>query len=96
MIDNDGRFTYSNIIKLSNQLINQSTIYPNPITTIATLEIADRKLLQTYATLSDANGRTIRTIFIKNNIEIINMSGLPSGLYTMKLANGETQKLIKE
>lgn len=96
MIDIDGRFTYSNIVKLDNKLTNQSSIYPNPITTTATLEVGDRKLLNTYATILDVNGRTLKTILIKDNFEIINMSGLPSGLYVLRLANGETQKLIKQ
>jgi Secretion system C-terminal sorting domain/CUB domain len=95
MIDNDDRFTFSNIIKLTNKLINQSTIYPNPIKDKATLEIGDRKLLNKQANIIDANGRTIKTFTIKNNFEIVDMSGLPSGLYILKMANGETQKIIK-
>jgi trimeric autotransporter adhesin len=96
MIDVDGRFTYSNIIKLSNQPINQSTIFPNPNKTTATLEIGDKKLLNTQATIVDANGRIVRTIFIKNNFEIVDMNGLPSGLYMLKMSNGEIQKIIKQ
>ena len=96
MIDNGGRFTYSNIIKISNQQINQSTIYPNPIKDKATLQIGDRKLINTYATITDANGRKIKTILIKNDFEIVSMSGYSSGLYILRMANGETLKLIKE
>ncbi len=96
MIDVDGRFTYSNIIKLTNQLINQSTVYPNPITTTATLQIGDRKLLNTQANIIDANGRIIKTFLIKNNFEIVDMSGLPSGLYILKMANGGIEKIMKQ
>ena len=95
MIDVDGRFTYSNIIKLTNQLSNQSTVYPNPVTDNATLQIGDRKLLNTRANMIDANGRIIKTILIKNSFEIIDMSGLPSGLYMLKMANGSSLKIIK-
>ena len=95
MIDVDGRFTYSNIIKLTNQLIDQSTVYPNPVTDKATLQIGDRKLLKTEANMIDSNGRIIKTILIKNIFEIIDMGGLPSGLYLLKMANGSSLKIIK-
>jgi sugar lactone lactonase YvrE len=96
MIDVDGRFTYSNIIKLSTLNLQLSTLYPNPVKDIATLQIGDRTLLNTQANIIDVNGRTIKTILIKNNFEILDMSGLPSGLYILKLSNGETQKIIKQ
>lgn len=96
MIEVDGRFTYSNIIKLTDQLKNQTTVYPNPVTNKATLQIGDKKLLNTQANMIDANGRIIKTILIKNSYEIIDMSGLASGFYTLKMANGSSVKIIKE
>ncbi len=98
MIDNDGRFTYSNIIKLSLNPPSggRGAVYPNPITTTATLEIGDRKLLNTQASIIDANGKNIKTIFIQNNFEIIDVSTLGAGVYILKLANGETLKMIKK
>jgi trimeric autotransporter adhesin len=96
MIDNDGRFTNSNIIKLSTFNLQLSTLYPNPIKDKATLYISDRSLLNTQATIVDANGRIIRAFNIKNNFEIVDMSVLPSGLYVLKLSNGEIVKMIKQ
>jgi Secretion system C-terminal sorting domain len=96
MIDNDGRFTYSNIIKLSSFNPQHSTLYPNPIKNKATLEIGDRKLLNTQANIIDVNGRTIKVFTIKTNFEIVDMSDLPAGFYMLKMANGEIQKIIKQ
>jgi Secretion system C-terminal sorting domain/Calx-beta domain len=96
MIDVDGRFTNSNIIKLSTYNIQHSTLYPNPIKDKATLEIGDRKLLNTQANIIDANGRIIKLILIKNNFEIVDMNGMASGLYVLKLSNGEMVKMIKQ
>lgn len=96
MIDNDGRFTYSNIIKLTNKPINQSTIFPNPIATTATLELGDRKLLNTVANIIDANGKIVKSILIKNIFEKLSMGDLPAGIYILRLKNGEVIKLIKE
>jgi YVTN family beta-propeller protein len=95
MMDVDGSYKHSNVIKFTDQLRNQTIVYPNPVTNKATLEIGDRKLLNTQAKMIDANGRIIKTILIKNSFEIIDMSGLPNGLYTLKMANGSSLKIIK-
>jgi Secretion system C-terminal sorting domain len=95
-IDVDSRFSYSSIIKLSNNQIGSLSIYPNPVTDKATLQFSDNKLLNTTAKLTDMNGRQVSTIAIKNNFEIIDMSKLPTGIYMLKLADGTVQKIIKE
>lgn len=96
MTDNDGRFTYSNIIKLTNQPVNYLTIYPNPVKDKTTLQISDKKLFGTTVKIMDANGRMVKRFSINNNFEIVDMSGLPPGLYMLQLSNGVTQKLVKE
>jgi hypothetical protein len=96
MIDNDGRFTYSNIIVLSNQSTTTVSVYPNPVANKATLQFSDNKLLNTTAKLTDMNGRQVSTIAIKNNFEIIDMGKLPAGIYMLQLADGMVQKIVKE
>jgi trimeric autotransporter adhesin len=95
MIDVDGKFTYSNIIKLSTLNLQHSTLYPNPIKDKATLQIGDRTLLNTQANLFDTNGKIVKTISIKNNFEILDVSVLSSGLYMLKMSNGESVKIVK-
>jgi hypothetical protein len=96
MIDKDGRFTYSNIIVLSNQSNTTVSIYPNPVTDKATLQFSDNKLLNSTAKLTDMSGRLVNTIAIKNNFEIVDMGKLPSGIYMLQLADGSVQKIVKE
>jgi hypothetical protein len=95
IIDNDGKFTNSNIVKLTNLDFQVSTIYPNPTKDNATLQISNRGLLNTEAKILDANGRMIKTFAIKNTFEKVNMIDLPSGLYLLKLSNGEIIKIFK-
>jgi Secretion system C-terminal sorting domain len=95
MIENDGKFSYSSIIKLSNHSGSTLSIYPNLVRDKATLQV-NNTLLNTTATLVDATGATIKTMVIKNSVEILDMSGMPGGLYMLKMANGETKKLIKQ
>jgi Secretion system C-terminal sorting domain len=96
MLDNDGRFTYSNIIVLTNQSNTTVTVYPNPVTDKTTLQFSDNKLLNSSAKLTDMSGRLVSTILIKNNFEIIEMGRLPSGIYMLQLADGTVQKIVKE
>ena len=95
-IDRDGTFKYSNIIIISNKQNIATSIYPNPVKDKATLQTNDRALLNTQATLIDVNGRAIKKINIKNVFEIMDLSNLPNGVYVLRLANGTTQKIIKE
>ena len=95
-IDKDGSIHYSNVIKITNKQNNATTVYPNPVKDKATLQINDRTLLNTQATLINADGKIIKTIYIKNAFEVMNLGSLPSGFYILKLANGTTQKIIKE
>jgi Secretion system C-terminal sorting domain len=96
MVDNDGKFTYSNIIVLSNQNTTTVSVYPNPVTDKATLQFSDNKLLNTTAKLTDMSGRLVSTIAIKNNFETIDMGKLPAGIYMLQLADGTVQKILKE
>jgi Repeat of unknown function (DUF5650)/Secretion system C-terminal sorting domain len=96
MIDNDGRFTYSNIIVLNKDAVTGVTVYPNPIKNTATLYVSDRKLLGTAATITDVNGRAVQQLALRNHFETIDMAALPPGIYLLRLADGQTQKLVKE
>ena len=96
MVDNDGKFTYSNIIRLTNQTISQLAVYPNPVKDFITVQANDRNVIGTTAKIIDMSGKTIKTFLISNNFEIVDMSGLSAGLYLLQTANGNTQKLIKK
>jgi hypothetical protein len=96
MLDTDGRFTYSNIIRFTNRPIGQLSVYPNPVAGKTTVQISDEKLMGTAAKIIDAAGKTVQTFIIKNNFEMLDMSLLPAGIYFLQTANGGNQKLIKE
>ena len=94
-IDNDGRFGYSNIIMLTNQPINQSTIYPNPAKEFTTLQ-TNNSLLNSKATLTEINGKIWQTINIAQAFTNINLSGYTSGIYLLRTQSGEVIKIIKQ
>ena len=96
MIDIDGKFSYSNIIKLSSHAQSQLLLYPNPVQHSVTLQIGDKQLLGTVAKVADATGKTVQLFTISSTVQVINMNALPAGVYFIQTSNGDTQKLIKE
>ena len=92
-IDRNGRSSYSSIIKLSNQLKNNLSIYPNPSKDIVTISGAT---VGSNATITDISGKLIWQTLIKQNTFTIDMSKYSSGVYIFKTDNGETKKIIKE
>lgn len=67
MVDNDGKFTYSNIIPLNiGRKINVMTMYPNPVHDVAKVTVISEKKESIYYSVIDQYGRTIA----KSNINI--------------------------
>jgi Secretion system C-terminal sorting domain len=95
MIDNNGYFTYSTIVRLSNEADNQINIYPNPVQSKTTLQISN-KWIGTTARLIDMQGKLISSIVLTNNFTVIDMAKFASGVYMLQLKDDATQKIIKE
>jgi Secretion system C-terminal sorting domain/SdrD B-like domain len=96
IIDLDGQSTYSDIVTLNNLSKEQNSISPNPLQSIATLQIGNKNLLHTQAKILNANGQYIKTISIQNSIEQLDLSTLNAGLYMIELSNGEILKFMKQ
>ncbi|UZO80133.1 PKD domain-containing protein [Aquimarina sp. ERC-38] len=77
------------------------TMYPNPAIANVVIENSE-DLIDSRLTLTDLSGKTLRSMLIDTSTRQINMnvSGLPSGLYLIKIANrsgaNRTLKLIVE
>jgi len=97
IIDADGRFTYSNIIRISGTGNNKIILYPNPVVKNTTLDVgSNNALIGTQAQLTDAGGRLLRLFTISNNQEQLDMAGFATGLYFLKLNDGKVIKIFKQ
>ena len=98
MVDNDGKFSYSPIVRLNGNslLVLPSLLYPTPAKYMVMLTIGDNKLLGTRAILTDINGRQLQQITIAATAQPVLLANYASGVYLLRLANGETLKIIKE
>ncbi len=96
IIDNDDKFKYSAVIRLSNKQQNGISIYPNPVKDIFTLQITDNNLLHTIAVLIDVSGKLIKSIIINNLFQTVDISTIAKGIYLLKFEDGSVNKIIKE
>lgn len=97
-IDINGKFTYSNIVRL-NYTAKQNVptiVYPNPTPGSVTLLCGDKSLVGTFAVLYDINGRVLENIKIAANTQEVNLDKYTNGTYLIKLSNNEVLKIIKQ
>ena len=99
MTDQDGRFTYSNIIRISNIAGNASTfitVYPNPVKDGTTITINSNAPAGSKAWFTDMSGRILKEVIINHAFQMADISQFPAGMYLLRLANGTMQKIVKE
>jgi uncharacterized repeat protein (TIGR03803 family) len=93
--DNDGKFTYSQIVVLNVSKNKDFIVYPNPASETVTLTFSNSILLHSTASLIDMQGREVKKFIINNYQVKIDISNLPTGMYVIKLADGTVGKLFK-
>lgn len=93
MIDTDGKFTYSNIIRTRlNHAGARLHVYPNPSHNLSIVE--HPSLVKGIIIISDITGKVVRTINIQPNTQqtMLDMKALIGGIYTITLIS-EDEKL---
>ncbi|MCZ2223254.1 MAG: T9SS type A sorting domain-containing protein [Chitinophagales bacterium] len=101
-VDKDGKFVYSNIIRIEITTPNELLIYPNPATTdkikIRYNAVSNAKY---NAVIINANGQIVRqkNLFEMMNEQDIYIGNLANGIYTIRLiddkGNTSTTTFIK-
>ncbi|AXY75043.1 T9SS C-terminal target domain-containing protein [Paraflavitalea soli] len=94
--DINGRTTYSKSLLLRSDRQGWVTLYPNPVKNAAVLNVTDKELLNTTAHLYDGTGREVQRIQITQSVTTIHMDQYNAGVYTLKLRNGQTIRILKE
>jgi hypothetical protein len=104
VIDKDGKFTYSQIVKVKKATkIFDAEVYPTLVSDIVTLSISSKTKVDVTISLLDLNGKCItqKNINIHEgvNSNTFNLSHLTKGIYILKMnAGGEqvVQKIVKQ
>ncbi len=95
-IDVDGRFTFSNIIKLSKQASAAVTVYPNPVSDVLTISrLQQNGTLRIYNT----DGKLLQQQTVSAQTMTIDMSKYAKGMYLLQYKTEEevvNRKIIKQ
>ena len=96
-VDNDARFTYSQVRIITFESKNVITISPNPASNFINVYSKQSGIT---ANLLDVNGRKVASQMVTNGRAEFNISQLPKGTYfVVAVSNGvrvETKKIIKQ
>lgn len=95
MIDNDGLYSYSPIVKVDNTQTITISISPNPANDFLRIYTGDISLLNTVVKVTDAGGRLVIQTSITSLPHSLNIEKLPQGLYQLHFTNGTIIKMMK-
>jgi len=101
-IDLDERKTYSAVVRSSCGTSEQIRVWPNPVQSMATVQINSAQPNKLTLQLYDSKGRLIlikqESILQGSNVIYINMNHLPAGIYSLRAEWGtftETLSIVK-
>ncbi len=96
MVDNDGRYTYSNIIKIQTGALSSWLISPNPVRDYLTINgltgSGEIRIL-------DLTGKVLHKSNVTSQSASMNVSFLTKGIYVIQYYDGEkmqSKKMMKE
>ncbi len=91
MVDKDGSFSYSNIIKLQQQVKQKIVLYPNPARNFIQIKIG----VSCTAIIYSAAGVPVKHLTLRAGINNIGISSLSSGVYYL-VADNQNLSFIKQ
>ncbi|MCX6319445.1 MAG: T9SS type A sorting domain-containing protein [Bacteroidetes bacterium] len=102
MVDNDGKFTYSNVVLLTANCggsVYGAMVYPNPAGKGTDVNINLHGFTGSISgKLFDTQGRMVSTQQLKNGTNVLNTTRLSAGMYHLALqdaaGNAENKKIV--
>ena len=91
MIDKDGKFQYSNIVRIDTKENTESlSVFPNPTSNYITITSS----IHQQAVITNVTGQQIKKIDLIPGAQTVNVESWKPGIYVIK-TNEEAQKFIK-
>jgi len=90
MLDTDNRFTYSEIKKVQLSVASENfVVLNNPVNNdILLIDVHDKKLVNTQATIVDNMGRVVQQFILKEGRQQLNTRKLADGNYYIRTMSG--------
>jgi uncharacterized repeat protein (TIGR01451 family) len=97
MVDKDGRFTYSNIIKIAPiaELLDGLMVVKNPTKNQLQLKVITNKLNNINASLVNAQGKVVKRFVLQQGNQTIDITGIAAGVYYLQ-SNEGSKKIVVE
>jgi uncharacterized repeat protein (TIGR01451 family) len=96
MIDHTGDFSYSPLIYINREKTTAGLIVvTNPVKDFIMINTSDRTLYNTYCNIINSSGTVVKTFPVKEGTQLINVQGLPAGIYYLKTKNGSSRVLFQ-
>jgi uncharacterized repeat protein (TIGR01451 family) len=97
MVDIDGRFTYSPVVKVRMQKPGTAfAILTNPVKQKMIVEVFDESLFNSVATIVDNTGRVMYSFTIKQNRQDVDVRNLATGIYYVRTNLGSQKILVSK
>lgn len=98
MADMDGTYTHSRIVVFDGEKTGAAitAIYPNPAKDIVNLKVEGISSGMTFQLVSQSGKTLTSRSLTANGILSVDVSGIPAGVYILKVSNGKTYKLVKQ
>lgn len=97
MIDKDGTYTYSSIVRISAKTFKNAGVRlsPNPVKDVLNLTFTDKEILNTNARIVNSMGHTVISFRVSQEKMQYPLGKLAAGIYVLKLSNGDQFKFVK-
>jgi uncharacterized repeat protein (TIGR01451 family) len=96
MVDKDGSFTYSPIIKIDRRKNAAGfSILTNPVKDFIMINTTDRSLDHTTSNIINTQGAVVKSFIITQGSQAIDIKGLPAGIYYLQTTSGNSKILIR-
>ena len=96
MLDNNGAFTYSNILGIRNERNNNLSILSNPVKNSLSVS-HDKAEINAYINICTLDGKTIvkQKSAAYSTQELVGVANLTPGIYVLIYMNGSTVSSIR-
>ncbi|MES2848342.1 MAG: T9SS type A sorting domain-containing protein [Bacteroidota bacterium] len=96
MVDNDGSFTYSPIIKIDKRKNAAGfSLLSNPVKDFLVISTTDRALNNTQASIINMQGAVVKIFIVKEGSQTVEIKDLPTGIYYIKAMGGSQKILVR-
>lgn len=95
IIDNDGSFSYSPIIKIEKRKnVAGLSVLTNPVKDFIIINTTDRSLNNTQCNIINTQGVVVKSFIIINGSQTVEIKTLPRGIYYLRTINSSSSKIF--